>query len=65
MSNYRQGQSPDYMGTSSYVTLRRPCDDPRSNFEKIRDNDLWWAREKRLQEAEARKAKRNEQPPKT
>ncbi len=32
----------------TYVTLKRACDDPHHNFQKIRNQRLWMEREIRL-----------------
>lgn len=37
----------DSAGSIYWSKLVRPCDDPHVNFQRIRDQQLWAAREKR------------------
>ena len=34
-----------------YVTVQRDCDNPYWNFERIKNQELWLKREKRIHEA--------------
>lgn len=33
---------------ATYQPLLRPCDDPKANFDRIKNHDLWWERDARI-----------------